>query len=115
TPSVFPIMSIVLTGGDNPSKLRDYAYFQLAPLVKNIPDVYRADVAGGDLREIEVEARPEALFAARVSAADLGDHIRQAHRRPPASSGSGVLKTRRSLSRFSSTPRERPSARSKTW
>src|SRR5947207_13997926 len=61
TPSIFPIISVVLTGGDSPAdlaELRDYAFYQLAPLVKNIPDVYRADVAGGDLREIEVEARP---------------------------------------------------------
>src|SRR5262249_60874663 len=39
TPSVFPILSLVLTGGDNPSQLRDYAYYQLAPLIKTIPDV----------------------------------------------------------------------------
>jgi multidrug efflux pump subunit AcrB len=83
TPSVFPIMSIVLTGGDNAAKLRDYAYFQLAPLVKNIPDVYKAEVAGGDVREIEVEARPEALFAAGLSAADLADQIGKAHRLQP--------------------------------
>src|SRR6516165_8026045 len=31
TPSVFPIMSLVLTGADNPSQLRDYAFYQLAP------------------------------------------------------------------------------------
>ena len=65
TPSVFPIMSVVLTGGDNPAQLRDYAFYQLAPLIKTIPDVYRADVAGGDLREIEVIARPDDLLAAR--------------------------------------------------
>src|SRR5438128_11598352 len=45
TPSVFPILSLVLTGGETPSdlaELRDYAYYQLAPHVKNIADVYRA-------------------------------------------------------------------------
>src|SRR5438309_356278 len=64
TPSVFPILSLVLTGGDSPSDLadlRDYAYYQLAPLIKNVPDVLYANVAGGNLREIEVEARPEDL------------------------------------------------------
>ena len=40
TPSVFPIMSVVLTGGDNPAQLRDYAFYQLAPHIKTIPDVY---------------------------------------------------------------------------
>jgi multidrug efflux pump subunit AcrB len=83
TPSVFPIMSLVLTGGDNPSQLRDYAFYQLAPLIKNVPDVLYANVAGGDIREITVEARPEDLLAAGLSAADLADQIGKAHRLEP--------------------------------
>ena len=55
TPSIFPIISLVLVGGDNAAKLRDYAYYQLAPLIKNVPDVLYANVAGGDIREIVVE------------------------------------------------------------
>src|SRR4249919_1589070 len=35
TPSIFPILSLVLTGGDNPSDLRDYAFYKLAPRIKN--------------------------------------------------------------------------------
>src|SRR5947209_6559243 len=83
TPSVFPILSLVLTGGDNPAQLRDYAFYELAPLIKNIPDVLYANVAGGDLREIEVIARPEDLLAHGLSAADLADQIRQRTRRTP--------------------------------
>src|SRR5262249_19663339 len=71
TPSVFPILSVVLTGGDSPAQLRDYAFYQLAPAIKNIPDVTYANVAGGDLREIEVEVRPDDLLATGLSAADL--------------------------------------------
>jgi multidrug efflux pump subunit AcrB len=77
TPSVFPILSLVLTGGDTPAHLRDYAYYQLAPLIKTIPDVLYANVAGGDVREIEVIARPDDLLAAGMSAADLADQISQ--------------------------------------
>ncbi len=77
TPSVFPILSLVLTGGDNSAQLRDYAYYQLAPLIKTIPDVLYANVAGGDVREIEVIARPDDLLAAGMSAADLADQITQ--------------------------------------
>src|SRR5436305_9199833 len=68
TPSVFPILSVVLTGGDSPTRLRDYAYYRLAPQIKNIPDVLYANVAGGDVREVVVEARPDALLAAGLSA-----------------------------------------------
>src|SRR5262249_53568410 len=55
TPSVFPIISIVLTGGEKAgaehdpafaAQLRDYAEYQLAPLIKTIPDVLYANVAG---------------------------------------------------------------------
>src|SRR5262249_38424440 len=54
TPSIFPIISMVLTGGDNPAQLRDFAYFHLAPRIKKCnPDIYLAQVAGGDVREIE--------------------------------------------------------------
>ena len=83
TPSIFPIMSVVLTGGDNPSQLRDYAFYQFAPLIKNVPDVLYANVAGGDLREIVVEARPNDLLTAGLSAADLADQISKAHRLTP--------------------------------
>jgi multidrug efflux pump subunit AcrB len=77
TPSVFPIMSVVLTGGDSMARLRDYAYYQLAPQIKHVPDVLYANVAGGDIREIEVIARPDDLLARGLSAADLADQISQ--------------------------------------
>jgi multidrug efflux pump subunit AcrB len=83
TPSVFPIMSLVLTGGENPSDLRDYAFYKLAPKIKTVPDVLYANVAGGDLREIEVEARPADLLQHGLSAADLADQISKAHRLQP--------------------------------
>src|SRR5947209_5222744 len=83
TPSVFPIMSVVLTGGNTPSQLRDYAFYELAPQIKNIPDVLYANVAGGDVREIEVVARPDSLLAADLSAADLADQIGRMHRLQP--------------------------------
>src|SRR5262249_7203364 len=33
TPSVFPILSVVLIGGNSAERLRDYAYYQLAPRI----------------------------------------------------------------------------------
>jgi multidrug efflux pump subunit AcrB len=83
TPSINPIISVVLTGGDTASERRDYAFYKLAPRIKTIPDVLYANVAGGDLREIEVEARPEDLLQHGFSAADLADQISKAHRLQP--------------------------------
>jgi multidrug efflux pump subunit AcrB len=82
TPSVFPIMSVVLTGS-SPSDLRDYAFYQLAPQIKSVPDVLYANVAGGDVREIEVETRPLDLFQHGISAADVADQIAKLHRLQP--------------------------------
>ena len=77
TPSVFPIISVVLIGGDNRAQLYDYAYYALAPLIKNVPDVLYANVTGGDVREIEVICRPDDLLTHGLSAADLADQIGQ--------------------------------------
>jgi multidrug efflux pump subunit AcrB len=90
-PSINPILSLVLTSSDIPpgpagtqpgsrqaaQALRDYAFYQLAPLIKTIADVDKAEVAGGDVREIEVIARPNDLLAHGMSAADLADQISQ--------------------------------------
>jgi multidrug efflux pump subunit AcrB len=83
TPSVFPVMTVVLTGGDSATDRRDYAFYNLAPLIKAIPDVLYANVTGGDLREIEVEARPNDLLQHGLCAADLADQIGKAHRLQP--------------------------------
>jgi multidrug efflux pump subunit AcrB len=83
TPSVFPVITVVLTGGENASDRRDYAFYNLAPLIKTIPDVLYANVTGGDIREIEVEARPNDLLQHGLSAADLADQIGKAHRLQP--------------------------------
>jgi multidrug efflux pump subunit AcrB len=87
TPSVFPILSVVLTTDDTSPRaaadLRDYAYYQLAPQIKNVPDVLYCNVAGGDVREIAVVARPDDLLAAGLSAADLADRIGKTYRVAP--------------------------------
>lgn len=77
TPSVFPIISVVLTGGDTAAQLRDFALYELAPRLKTIPDVLYANVAGGDVREIEVICRPDDLMTHGLSAADVADQIGQ--------------------------------------
>ena len=62
TPSIFPIISFVVTGGRDPSALHDYAYYDLRPRISRIHDVSYVTVQGGDIREIIVEApaRPPA-------------------------------------------------------
>jgi len=80
TPSVFPIISFVVTGGKNPSELRDYAYYDLRPRISRIREVSYVTVQGGDVREILVELEPERLVAAGLSIAEVADRLGKEHR-----------------------------------
>ena len=80
TPSVFPIISFVVTGGHDPAALRDYAYYDLRPRISRIRDVSFVTVQGGDVREIIVEVEPAALVAAGLSIADVADRLGKEHR-----------------------------------
>ncbi len=74
TPSLFPIVSYNLEGGD-PATLYDIARYQIKPVISRIPGVGRVDVQGQDVREIEVIADPARLVTAGLSYQDLADAI----------------------------------------
>ncbi len=80
TPSVFPIISFVVTGGRDPSALHDYAYYDLGPRIRRIPDVSYVTVQGGDIREILVELDPQSLVSAGMSISDVADRLGKEHR-----------------------------------
>src|SRR5438552_3469085 len=77
TPSLFPILSYNLEGGD-PATLYDIARYEIKPLFSRVPGVGRVDVQGTDVREIEVVADPPRLAALGLTYADLADAIRRA-------------------------------------
>jgi CzcA family heavy metal efflux pump len=76
TPSLFPVLSYNLEGGD-PATLYDIARYQIAPVVSRVPGVGRVDVQGSDVREIEVIADPARLSGLRLTYEDLASAIRQ--------------------------------------
>lgn len=80
TPAVFPIISFVVTGGNDPSALHDYAFYDLRPRISRIADVSYVTVQGGDLSEILVEVDPERLVAAGLSITDVADLLGRQHR-----------------------------------
>jgi CzcA family heavy metal efflux pump len=80
TPSIFPIISFVVTGAKDPSALYDYAYYDLRPRISRIPNVSYVTVQGGDIREIVVEVDPQTLVAANLSIADVADRLGREHR-----------------------------------
>ncbi|HEX6629224.1 MAG TPA: efflux RND transporter permease subunit [Gemmatimonadaceae bacterium] len=77
TPSLFPILSYNLEGGD-PATLYDIARYQLAPLISRVPGVGRVDVQGSDVREVEVIAEPARLASQSLTYDDLANAIRNA-------------------------------------
>ncbi len=76
TPSLFPVLSYNLEGGD-PATLYDIARYQIAPVLSRIPGVGRVNVQGSDVREIEVIADPSRLSALRLTYEDLASAIKQ--------------------------------------
>ena len=77
TPSLFPILSYNVEGGD-PGTLYDIARYQLKPLISRVPGVGRVDVQGSDIREVEVIADPTRLASQRLTYDDLANAITQA-------------------------------------
>ena len=73
-PSLFPILSYNLEGGD-PATLFDIARYQIKPVFSRTPGVGRVDVLGADQREIEVVADPGRLAAQGLTYQDLAEAI----------------------------------------
>ncbi len=76
TPSLFPILSYNLEGGD-PATLYDIARYQIKPVISRVPGVGRVDVEGTDVREVEVVADPARLAQQGLTYDDLAATIRQ--------------------------------------
>ena len=75
SPSLFPIVSYNLEGGE-PATLYDIARFQIRPVLSRVPGVGRVDVQASDVREIEVVADPVRLAEQGLSYDDIANAIR---------------------------------------
>jgi CzcA family heavy metal efflux pump len=75
TPSLFPVLSYNVEGGE-PARLYDIARYQIKPLISRVPGVGRVDVMGSDVAEVEVVADPARLAAQGMTFDDLATAIR---------------------------------------
>ncbi|NUP70286.1 MAG: efflux RND transporter permease subunit [Gemmatimonadaceae bacterium] len=75
SPSLFPIISYNLQGGE-PAAMYDIARFQVRPVLSRVPGVARVDVQASDVREIEVIADPVRLAEQGLSYDDVAAAIR---------------------------------------
>lgn len=76
TPSLFPVLSYNLEGGD-PATLYDIAQYEIRPQFSRVPGVARVEVQASDVRELQVVADPGKLAAHRLTFDALADAIRQ--------------------------------------
>ena len=76
SPSLFPILSYNLEGGE-PATLYDIARFQIRPVLSRVPGVGRVDVQASDVREIEVIADPVRLAEQGLSYDDVASAIQK--------------------------------------
>lgn len=76
TPTVWPILSLVLNGNVPDADLRDYAVYNLRPAFSRVPGVGIVEVDATDTREIAVIIDPQKATAQRLSLPDIADRLR---------------------------------------
>ncbi len=75
SPTVWPILSLVLNGNVPNSDLRDYALYNLRPAFSQVPGVARIEVDSTDTREISVIVDPQKAVAQRLSLVAIADRL----------------------------------------
>src|SRR6476660_2868928 len=76
SPTVWPILSLVLNGNVPDADLRDYAVYNLRPALSRVPGVGQVEVDASDTREISVIVDPQKATAQRVSLPEISDRLR---------------------------------------
>src|SRR5215470_10914731 len=75
SPTVWPILSLVLNGNVPNTDLRDYALYNLRPAFSQVPGVARVEVDATDTREISVVVDPQKAVAHRLSLVDIANRL----------------------------------------
>lgn len=76
SPTVWPILSLVLNGNVPDADLRDYSVYNLRPALSRVPGVARVEVDATDTREISVIVDPQKALAHRLSLPDIADRLK---------------------------------------
>src|SRR6266404_6665749 len=76
TPTVWPILSLVLNGHVPDVDLRDYSIYNLRPALSRVPGVARVEVDASDPGEISVIVDPQKALAQRVSLPEIAERLR---------------------------------------
>jgi CzcA family heavy metal efflux pump len=76
SPTVWPVLSLVLNGNVPDADLRDFAVYNLRPAFSRVPGVARVEVDATDTREISVIVDPQKALAHRLSLPEISDRLK---------------------------------------
>jgi len=76
TPTVFPVLSLILNANVPSTDLRDTARYVLRPLFSRVPGVGRVEVQASQAREISVVVDPQKALAHRLSLVEIAERLR---------------------------------------
>lgn len=75
SPTVYPVLSLILNGNVPDADLYDYAYYVLRPLITRVQGVGQVEVQATDHREISVITDPQKLLSHRLTLDDVATQI----------------------------------------
>ena len=75
SPTVYPVLSLILNGNVPDADLYDYAYYDLRPLITRVQGVGQVEVQATDTREISVVANPQKLLSHRLTLDDIANQL----------------------------------------
>lgn len=75
SPTVYPVLSLILNGNVPDQDLRDYAYYDLRPLFTRVEGVGQVEVQATDTREVSVVVDPQKMLAHRLSLTDIASEL----------------------------------------
>ncbi|HTJ47547.1 MAG TPA: efflux RND transporter permease subunit, partial [Kofleriaceae bacterium] len=77
TPTALPIVTFNVGGDADPRVLRETATRIIRPALTRVPGIGAVEVGGGDVRELEVILRPDALAGAHLTPTAVADRLEQ--------------------------------------
>ncbi|MGC1107302.1 MAG: efflux RND transporter permease subunit, partial [Candidatus Acidiferrales bacterium] len=75
SPTVYPVLSLILNGNVPDADLYDYAYYNLRPMFTRVPGVGQVEVQATDQREVSVVVDPQKLLSHRLTLDDVAAQL----------------------------------------
>lgn len=75
SPTVYPVLSLILNGNVPDADLYDYAYYNLRPMFTRVPGVGQVEVQATDQREVSVVVDPQKLLSHRLTIDNVASQL----------------------------------------